>query len=103
MKKKDDEAASPDANAERITSLREHPNAGPAIRRARAIGGLGGFALAVMIGFDGGTPFAATIERALEVGIACQTVAWAAGMLVWKRLLIAQAGAARARNRPTDA
>lgn len=103
MKKKDD-ADAPDADSERITSLRSHPNSGPAIRRARAIGGLGGFAIAALIGFDGGTPFAATIERALEVGIASQTVVWAAAVLVWKRLLIAQAGAAaRARHRPTDA
>jgi uncharacterized MAPEG superfamily protein len=83
----------------KLTSLRDHPNAGPAIRRVRAIGGLGGFVVAAFIGFDSGTPFAATILRALEVGIAGQTVAWAAAVLVWKRLLIAQAGViARSRR-----
>ncbi len=103
---KKSEAASSSAvpDAERLTSLRDHPVAGPAIRRIRAAGGLVGFGLAALIGFDGGTPFAATLERALEVGIACQTVAWAAGVLVWKRVLIAQAGAvARAKRRPTGA
>jgi hypothetical protein len=105
MSKKKDAATTPAVpEAERLTSLRDHPTAGPAIRRARAVGGLGGFAVAAMIGFDGGSPFALTVERALEVGIASQTVAWAAAVLVWKRILIAQAGAvARSLKRPTGA
>ncbi len=104
-KKSGDDSAAPATTAEsRLTSLRSHPTAGPAIRRVRAAGGLGGFAVAVLTGLEQGSPFAALILRALEVGIASQTVAWAAAVLVWKRLLIAQVGAvARARRRPTGA
>jgi hypothetical protein len=86
---------------QRLTSLRSHPNAGPAIRRAKGFGGIAGFAIAALIGFQHGTPFASTIERALEVGLGCNLVVWAAAVLVWKRMLIAQAaGAARVRARP---
>jgi hypothetical protein len=104
VSKKKDNAAPTVPESERLTSLHEHPTAGPAIRRVRAVGGLGGFAIAAMIGFDAGSPFATTILRALEVGIASQTVAWAGAVLVWKRILIAQAGAvARSLRRPTGA
>jgi hypothetical protein len=88
------------AEMERLTSLHDHPNAGPAIRRIRAAGGLAGFGVAALIGIEQGSPFAMMILRALEVGLASQTVAWAAGVLVWKRVLIAQVGAvARTRRR----
>jgi hypothetical protein len=89
---------------EPLTSLRDHPSAGPAIRRIRAAGGLAGFGVGALIGVEQGSPFATLALRALEVGIASQTVAWAAGVLVWKRLLIAQVGAiARSRRRPKGA
>jgi hypothetical protein len=86
---------------QRLTSLSSHPTAGPAIRRARGLGGIGGFVLAAMIGFQHGIPFATTIERALAVGLCCNTVVWAAAVLLWKRALVAQAaGIARtARKR----
>jgi len=87
------------AKLEPLTSLRSHPNSGPAIRRIRAAGGLAGFGVAALIGIEQSSPFATMILRALEVGLASQTVAWAGGVLVWKRLLIAQAGAvARSRR-----
>jgi hypothetical protein len=100
MKKKPGETAAAAAEEiERLTSLRDHPNSGPAIRRIRAAGGLAGFGVAGLIGIEQSSPFATTILRALEVGLASQTVAWAGGVLVWKRVLIAQAGAvARSRR-----
>jgi hypothetical protein len=101
MKKKTSESAAAAAveEIERLTSLRAHPNSGPALRRIRAAGGLAGFGVAVLIGLEQSSPFATTILRALEVGLASQVVAWAGGVLVWKRLLIAQAGAvARSRR-----
>jgi hypothetical protein len=83
-----------------LTSLRDHPGAGPAIRRAKGIGGLGGFAVAMLIGLENGTPFASTMERALAVGLGSNLIVWAAAVLIWKRLLVAQAaGLARARRR----
>jgi hypothetical protein len=82
-----------------VTSLREHPTAGPAIRRAKGLAGLAGFSVTAFIGFEGGVPFALGAIRALEVGVACNVVVWAGAVLVWKRLLIAQAaGIARSRR-----
>jgi hypothetical protein len=76
---------------QRLTSLNEHPSAGPSIRRARGLGGILGFVVAGLIAYENGLPFPSVIERALAVGLACQVVFWAAAVLIWKRLLIAQA------------
>ncbi|MGA2758655.1 MAG: hypothetical protein ABSF58_15045 [Solirubrobacteraceae bacterium] len=83
---------------EPVTSLREHPTAGPAIRRAKGMAGLAGFAVTAAIGFEAGTPFELVALRAIEVGAGCNLVVWAGAVLVWKRVLIAQA-AGIARNR----
>ena len=89
---------------DRLTSLRSHPTAGPAIRRAKAVGGLGGFLIAALIGFQNHTPFAALAIRALEVGLGCNVVVWGAAVLIWKRVLVAQAaGAARLRSQQAKA
>jgi uncharacterized membrane protein YccC len=74
-----------------LTSLSEHASAGPAIRRAKAIGGLVGFALAVLLGLRNGQPFASLMLRALELGFTGYLVAWAAAVAVWRRVLTAQA------------
>jgi len=39
-----------------VTSLREHPTAGPAIRRAKGLAGLAGFSVTAFIGFEAGFP-----------------------------------------------
>jgi hypothetical protein len=85
--------------AQQLTSLSQHPRAAPAIRRVKAIAGLGGFALASLAGFEHGTPFATTMEHALIAGIVGNLVAWAVAVIVWKRLLVAQAIASGARRR----
>jgi hypothetical protein len=84
----------------RLVSLHEHPSAGPSIRRIKALGGLAGFAIAVLKGFGSGAPFASTLLHGLEFGLVGNLVAWAAAVVVWKRVLAAQALAAvRARDR----
>jgi hypothetical protein len=83
----------------KMIGLKEHGRAAPAIRRAKAVGGLGGFLVAAFIGFAHGTPFAETARRALEVGIGGNLAAWALAVLFWKRVLVAEAGAATARAR----
>ena len=52
MKKKTGESAAAAAveEIERLTSLRDHPDSGPALRRIRAAGGLAGFGVAAVIG-----------------------------------------------------
>jgi hypothetical protein len=81
----------------RITTLKEHPRASAAIRRWKGFGGMAAFALAGLLGYQHGLPFFTLLERALVAGIAGQLVAWAVGVMVWKRLLVAQALADRPR------
>ena len=83
----------------KVIALRDHQRAAPAIRRAKAIGGLGGFGVAALVGFMHGMTFATVAERALVVGVAGNLVAWALAVLVWRRVLVAEAGAAAARAR----
>lgn len=87
--------AKPTAKAknEQLTSLAQHPTAGPAIRRAKAVGGLVGFGIAALVGLQNGQPFAAMMLRGVELGLAGNLVAWAASVAIWRRLLAAQATA----------
>jgi hypothetical protein len=88
-------------NMSRLTSLREHPRAAPAIRRAKGLGGLAGFLISALAGFEQGAPFAATVTRALIGGAVVYLLTWAAAVAIWRRVLTAQATAAieRARQR----
>ncbi len=74
-----------------LTSLALHPSAAPSIRRAKAIGGLVGFAFAILIGMQHGQPFSALALRAVELGIVGHLVAWAVSVAVWRRVLTATA------------
>jgi hypothetical protein len=76
---------------EHLTSLADHPRAAPSIRRTKALGGLVGFGLAVLVGLQHGEPCAPMLLRALELGLAGNLVAWGAAVAVWKRVLAAQA------------
>lgn len=84
-------SAKPAGGKKELTSLALHPSAAPSIRRAKAIGGLVGFALAVLIGLQNGEPFSALALRAVELGIVGHLVAWAASVAIWRRVLTAQA------------
>lgn len=89
----------------KVIALREHARAAPAIRRAKAVGGLGGFLVAALVGVVHDMTFATVAERALVIGVAGNLVAWAFSVLLWRRVLVAEAGAAaaRARRRRTEA
>jgi hypothetical protein len=80
----------------RLTTLSAHPRASQAIRRWKGLGGIAAFALAALLGLRHGLPFFTLLERAVIAGIAGQLVGWAAGVTLWKRLLVAQALADRA-------
>lgn len=81
----------------RLVSLSDHPRAAPAIRRAKAYGGLGGFALTALVGFQHGAPLDGALGRALVAGIVGNLVAWAVAVAFYKRLLVAEATAASRR------
>jgi uncharacterized membrane protein YccC len=75
----------------RVTTLAAHPRAAAAIRRWKAVGGLGAFALAALFGVRHGLPLFTWLGRAVIAGIVGQLVAWGFAVTVWKRLLVAQA------------
>ena len=79
------------ATEPKLVSLREHPRAAPAIRRLKAYGGLAGFAIAVLKGLGSGAPLATTLLHGLEFGLVGNLVAWGAAVVIWKRVLTAQA------------
>jgi ABC-type uncharacterized transport system permease subunit len=86
-------------NRVKVISLREHKRAAPAIRRAKAAGGLVGFFAAALFAVLHGVPFATAAERGLAVGIAGNVLAWGVSILLWRRILVAEAGAAAKRVR----
>jgi uncharacterized membrane protein YccC len=79
--------------AKQLTSLADHPRAALGIRRAKAIGGLAGFGIAILAGLRNGTPLTPMLLRGIEFGLVGNLVAWAAAVAVWRRLLTAHATA----------
>jgi hypothetical protein len=87
------------AASSRLVSLSDHPRAAPAIRRAKARGGLLGFALTALVGLSHGAPLEATLGRALVGGILANLIVWGVAVTVYKRVLVAEATAAAAAAR----
>jgi hypothetical protein len=86
-------------------ALVAHPRAARSIRRLRARAGLLGLVLVTLLSLRAGLPAFDAVLRGLVGGIAAQFVAWAAGVMVWRQLVLgeiiayrdAQRDAARAR------
>ena len=90
-------------NAPKLTSLRDHPRAGPGIRRAKAWGGIAGFALILLAGMTAGGTVADGLFRGLVGGVAGYVVVWVAAQMVWSQLLRAEAtNAARRAAEPGE-
>ncbi len=68
-------------------SVAAHPRAARAVARSKGWGGLGGFLLGGYLSLPTST-FAGTALRALEAGVVCYLVAWAAAVFIWRRLVI---------------
>jgi uncharacterized membrane protein YccC len=89
----------------KLISLRDHPRAGPGIRRAKAWGGIAGFALVLLAGMTAGGTIADGLFRGLIGGVVGYVVVWVAAQLVWSQLLRAEAtnAARRAAERRRQA
>jgi len=85
----------------KLVSLADHPRAAPAIRRARAWGGLAGFVLIGLAGLLAGLPIEDVLLRALAGGVGGHLALWLASILLWRHVLRAEAlqAARRARER----
>ena len=78
--------------------LEAHPRAQRSIARAKAIGGVIGFAIGLWLGSRAGLPAWDTGVRALAGGIAGWLLVWVAAVQVWKQLIIGEYRAAEARR-----
>jgi hypothetical protein len=78
-------------------SVANHPRARAAVRRAKAWGGLVGFAIAAYLSLKAGVPAADAGLRALGAGIAGRILAWGCAVAVWRHLVVAELRAAHER------
>ena len=68
-------------------SIAAHPRAGRQVARAKSWAGLAGFVVGGYLSAPTHS-FAETGLRALESGIVCYVVMWAAAVFVWRRLVV---------------
>ena len=76
------------------SSIATHPRARLSVRRAKAWVGLLAFAVAGVLSLKASVPVFQSGVRALAAGIAGYLLAWWAGMLVWRQLILAEQRAA---------
>ena len=74
-----------------------HPRARRSIRRVRAQAGLAGFALTLVLAHQAGVPAFEALLRALAGGMVAHFVTWAFAIALWRRLIVVELEAARAR------
>jgi hypothetical protein len=76
-------------------SVAAHPRAARAIRKAKGYGGLGGFALGLILSLRAGVPAADAALRGIEAGLGGYLALWFAAVMVWRQLAVAELEAAR--------
>jgi hypothetical protein len=76
-------------------SVAAHPRAARAVRTAKGYGGLGGFALGVVLSVRAGVPAPDAALRGIEAGLAGYLAFWFATVMVWRQLAVAEIEVAR--------
>lgn len=80
-----------------VATLSSHPRASRDLLRGRGWGGLAGFLLVAWISFQAGAPVADVVLRAIVGGTVGVLVGWAAAVMVWRALAVAEIRAAHRR------
>jgi hypothetical protein len=88
-KKKKGKKSAPEPDANTIT-IGSHPRANRSVQRMRALGGLIGFGLTLLLSLKAGAPAFDATARALIAGIAVHLVAWAIAVTVWRQIMLAE-------------
>jgi hypothetical protein len=91
--KKDKKAEKPGAGApveDGAIRVIAHPRARASIRRWRGRAGLLALILVTLLSLRAGLPAFDAVLRGLAAGIAAQFVAWAAGVVAWRHLIIGE-------------
>jgi hypothetical protein len=73
-----------------LPSVANHPRAGDQVRRAKAVGGLAGFALVAFFSWRANVPAADLLLRALAGGIIAYLVVWACAVALWRQLVVTE-------------
>jgi hypothetical protein len=76
-------------------SVGAHPRARRSIRRLRAGAGLIGLVLVTVMSLRAGVPAFDAVLRGLAGGVAAHFVAWIAGVVAWRHLVLAELEAHR--------
>jgi hypothetical protein len=71
-------------------SVAGHPRAAAQVRRAKGLGGVGGFLVAALLGMKAGIPPDQVGLRALGAGVAGYMVFWACSVTVWRHLVLGE-------------
>ncbi|HKG04209.1 MAG TPA: hypothetical protein VKB03_13600 [Conexibacter sp.] len=96
--KKDAKKTRGKADAASMPSVANHPRAGAQVARAKAWGGLAGFALVGALSMRAGVPTADALLRALLAGVVAYVATWAGAVLVWRHLVVAELRAVRSHR-----
>jgi hypothetical protein len=73
-----------------LPSVANHPRAGEQVKRAKAWGGLVGFALVAFVSWRADVPVEELLLRALAGGIVAYLVVWACAVAVWRQLVVTE-------------
>ena len=91
-KKGKQNAQTPDDGA---VSVVAHPRARRGIRRLRAGAGLAGLVVVTYLSLQAGVPAFDAVLRGLAGGLVAHFVAWGAGIVAWRHLIVAELAAHR--------
>lgn len=80
-----------------VLTLAEHPRAQRSIARTKALAGIAGLLLGVVLSLRAGVPAADAFLRGIGLGTAAMVLMWGAAVLVWKQLAAAEIEVAKRR------
>jgi hypothetical protein len=83
----------------KLVGISAYPGTSASIRRAKAWGGLAGFAAAFVASHFHGAELSAALLRGLGGGLLCYLVTWAAAVTAWRHVVIGAARRAARRGR----
>lgn len=75
--------------------IADHPRARASISRAKAWGGVIGFAVSAWFSHQAGTPFVEATIRSIAIGAAAALAVWGMALAAWKQIIFAELAARR--------
>ena len=95
MSKKKGKGEAAPAPADGVVRVDAHPRASASIRRLRARAGIVALVVCALLSLRAGLPAFDAVARGLAAGIAAHFLAWFAGLLIWRHLIVGEIAARR--------